>query len=198
MSSALDLLELRLRYIEDRIVGKRVPTPSDDSLRTPSDDNSICEQLIQIEAKLKELTAGKERFNNCFQKCQELDKYLDTEYIDRIMATDSTKFEQIINFEEQIRTEAKSLERVEELSKNIDSIHLRSFEKLVPKLNKIRLITLEESQESAKIEDKSRQLILTYNQWLQNMKSQLSVWDQKLTQLENQKKSKKSNQIEID
>ena len=186
MSSALDLLELRLRYIEDSVVGSsRVST-------TPSNHNSICEQLIQIESKLKELTAGKERFNNCFQKCQQLGKYLDNEYIDRIMSSDSAKFEQIVNFEEQIKSEAKTLERVEELSKNIDSSHLRSFDRLLPQINKIRKISLEQSQEALKIEEKSRQLILVYNQWLENIKTQLTDWDQKLTQLENQQKTKKT------
>ena len=184
MSWPLDLLELRLRHIEDRVSGGRSATTSDQS--------PICDQLIQIEAKLKELTAGKERFNNCFHSCRQLDKYLDPEYVDRIMATDSAKFETILSFEDEIKAEAKSLDRVEELSKNLDSNQLRNFDKLYPKLNKIRLTSLEQSQESVKIEEKTRLLMLTYNQWLENVKTQLKEWDRVLSQLEKEKKSKKS------
>lgn len=187
MSSPLDSLELRLREVEDRVSGGRAVTTTDPKW-TP-----ICDNLIQIEAKLKELTAGKERFNNCFQSCRQLDKYLDPEYIDRIVATDSVKFETILSFEELIRSEAKSLERVDQLSKNLDSSHLRDFDKLYPKLNEIRLTSLVQSQESAKIDEKTRILILSYNKWLENVKIQLKEWDRVLTQLENEKKSKKKS-----
>ncbi|XP_054168914.1 dynactin subunit 3-like [Oppia nitens] len=181
MSSALDLLEMRLKTLEDRLLSQR---------NNGQQQQCLTDQLLQIDGKLKELTAGKDRFNNCYKKCRQLDKYLDTEYIDRLTATDSSKLEQIVNFEDQIKEESTGLERVDQLSSVIDLPHLRDFDKFDNKLNGIRLIGLSQSQESAKIGEKSRQLLLTYNEWLDNIKQQLQYWDQVITDLEVKHKSR--------
>jgi len=191
MSSALDLLELRVKAIEDEVLGR-------DASRVQN-KVSLVDQLVQIDGKLKELTTGKERFNNCFQKCRQLDKYLDTEYLDRISCSDSAKLDTILTFEDEIKCEAQSLERVEQLTKNIDSPHIRDYQKFESKLSQIRFIGLQQSQESTKIEDKSRQLIVSYNEWLENIKRQLTSWDLMLTQLEDKHKLKqKRNKVDID
>jgi hypothetical protein len=190
MSSAIELLELRVKYIEDRLIGNKCNRIS-----------NISEELSQIDSKLKELTAGKERFNNCFQKLTQLDKWLDFEYIDRILATDSTQFEQVLGFEDMIKSEAQIFEAINRLDKTIDSPHIRNYSKFEPKLNEIRFVALKQSHDSKQIEEKTKQLLLTYNQWLSVVKNQLALWDQKLSQLEDRNANKTNSnktKVEID
>jgi hypothetical protein len=198
MSSAVDLLDLRIRAIEERLLG-RTATRADTGVDA---NHTIVDQLVRIDERLQELTAGKERFNNCYQKCRQLDKYLDTEYMERMAATDSAKLEQILAFEEQLKDESHCLERVDQLSANIDSDHIRGHQKFQQRLDKIRVISLQRSQESARIEGKTKQLVLSYNQWLEAIKRQLADWDQVVTQLEdkhrNQKSRKSSRKVDDD
>lgn len=189
--SANNLLDFRVQALERRIVG-------DANVKQLNLSTNLIDQLLQIESKLKVITTGKERFKNCNQKLSEYEKLLNPDYFDTVAASDAVKFEELVNREDEIRREAAQLERIKLLEKNIDSPQLRNFNTLNPKLNQIQEIALKQCSRMEKLNQETARLLQEYNQWLSSVKKQLVVWDEKITELEKQKKEKKTTNLEFD
>ena len=186
----LEVIESRIKSIEDKLFGQNKPN------QIPA--QNLIDQMLQIDSKLKELTAGKERFNNCHQKLNENNKCFEPDYIESLMSSATSKLEEVLAREDDIKKQTQQFEKIKLLEKNIDSPQIRECDSLRPNLEKIQMIALDQNQQAQQFDEKIQHLINEYNRWIVDVKSQLANWDEILKKVEREKRDKRKGKFEFD
>ena len=187
---ALEVIESRIKSIEDKLFGQNKPN------QIPA--QHLIDQMLQIDSKLRELTAGKERFNNCHQKLNENKKWFEPDYIESSMSSATSKLEEVLAREDDINKQTQQFDKIKLLEKNIDSPQIRECDSLRPHLEKIQIIALDQNQQAQQFDQKIQHLINEYNRWIVNVKSQLANWDEILKKAEREKRDKRKGKFEFD
>ena len=149
--------------------------------------------LAEIESKLKSLTIGKDRFNQCYNELQRLQKWLrEDDQMDLLIRTFGShssviKFEQVLAFEDEIRLDFDRIEQINRLKSSLDQTNFIRIAELEPKLIRLKLQLFEARQQSKQLDLETKELIERFNNWYGNLIENFQQIHKDLDELEHQK-----------
>lgn len=151
---------------------------------------NLINMLIDIDNKLKTLTIGKDRFNQCYNELCKLQKIFsnDEDFQALLSSTvnnnETVKFEEILAFEDKITDDGNMVDAIEKLEPCLELNHIRKVSDLEPMLNSIKLSLFQLRQCSNDIEDELQVMLESYTNWFCFIKQKLEQFNTELTQLE--------------
>lgn len=195
MANELNLIELRVSQLEKRLMSSENRNEMDDEgseERSPaastSNEKPVLDSLVEINEKLRGLTAGRERFKKVHEKLSEIEPLINNpDEIDELISSPPHpwKVEQILAKETSIRNRAANLEKLtNSAAKVLDCKQMQTCDELKPKLAAIQRAALEQRQGIKALTAETESLISSYNQFIDLIKTQLVAWDAKLRDLE--------------
>uniref|UniRef100_G1QY83 Dynactin subunit 3 n=1 Tax=Nomascus leucogenys TaxID=61853 RepID=G1QY83_NOMLE len=140
----------------------------------------VADGLVKVQVALGNISSKRERVKILYKKIEDLIKYLDPEYIDRIAIPDASKLQFILAEEQFILSQVALLEQVNALVPMLDSAHIKAVPEHAVHLQRLAQIHI---QQQIPI------LTLTYNQTML-LSKQFVQWDELLCQLEAAKQVK--------
>uniref|UniRef100_A0A5F9CYT8 Dynactin subunit 3 n=1 Tax=Oryctolagus cuniculus TaxID=9986 RepID=A0A5F9CYT8_RABIT len=85
----------------------------------------VADGLVKVQVALGNIASKRERVKILYKKIEDLIKYLDPEYIDRIAIPDASKLQFILAEEQFILAQVALLEQVDALVPMLDSAHIK-------------------------------------------------------------------------
>ncbi|XP_069482931.1 dynactin subunit 3 [Ambystoma mexicanum] len=179
METSVDFVKLqgRLENLETRVYGERRPGDGRGSAK-------IADGLMKVQSALANLAGKRERIKSLFKKIEDLKKYLDPEYIDRIAVPDAMKLEFILAEEQYILEHAALLEELSVLQSFLDSEHVKAVPGYATKLQKLSQIHIQQQDQSENINEETKKFLEDYNKMTLLLSKQFVQWDEMLTQME--------------
>ncbi|XP_006863118.1 PREDICTED: dynactin subunit 3 isoform X3 [Chrysochloris asiatica] len=141
----------------------------------------VADGLVKIQVVLGNIASKRERVKILYKKIEDLIKYLDPEYIDRIAIPDASKLQFILAEEQFILSQVALLEQVEALVPMLDSPHIKAVPEHAARLQCLAQIHIQ--QQTMVL------LTLTCDQTML-LSKQFVQWDELLCQLEAAKRVK--------
>uniref|UniRef100_A0A2K5F3B2 Dynactin subunit 3 n=1 Tax=Aotus nancymaae TaxID=37293 RepID=A0A2K5F3B2_AOTNA len=140
----------------------------------------VADGLVKVQVALGNIASKRERVKILYKKIEDIIKYLDPEYIDRIAIPDASKLQFILAEEQFILSQVSLLEQVNALVPMLDSAHIKAVPEHATRLQCLAQIH---------IQQQTPILTLTYNQTML-LSKQFVQWDELLCQLEATKQVK--------
>uniref|UniRef100_A0A2K5Q195 Dynactin subunit 3 n=1 Tax=Cebus imitator TaxID=2715852 RepID=A0A2K5Q195_CEBIM len=139
----------------------------------------VADGLVKVQVALGNIASKRERVKILYKKIEDMIKYLDPEYIDRIAIPDASKLQFILAEEQFILSQVSLLEQVNTLVPMLDSAHIKAVPEHAARLQRLAQIHIQQQPI----------LTLTYNQTML-LSKQFVQWDELLCQLEATKQVK--------
>lgn len=177
----LRILEERLEVLEMRLAGN-------DSGKELPNKSTITELLANVNSKIQAAVASREKLS-VLKKTEELDRYLDAEYQEKIDLTEGAKLQLILAEEDRLRQVIAAYQKMEDLKPVLDSEHIKDAPSLFGKVSALAAIQLEQQEEVDEQTQKLYHLLSTYNDLVNTISKQFLLWDNMLTQKLNQRKA---------
>uniref|UniRef100_A0A5F9CEL1 Dynactin subunit 3 n=1 Tax=Oryctolagus cuniculus TaxID=9986 RepID=A0A5F9CEL1_RABIT len=140
----------------------------------------VADGLVKVQVALGNIASKRERVKILYKKIEDLIKYLDPEYIDRIAIPDASKLQFILAEEQFILAQVALLEQVDALVPMLDSAHIKAVPEHAARLQRLAQIHIQ--QQTPVLTLTSDQTMLLSKQFVQ--------WDELLCQLEAAKQVK--------
>ncbi|XP_063813565.1 dynactin subunit 3 isoform X1 [Pseudophryne corroboree] len=121
---------------------------------------------------------------------EDLIKYLDPQYIDRIAVPDSIKLEIILAEERYILTQASLLEELHTLQPLLDSEHIKAVPAQASKLQALSQVHIKQQDQCDEITAETKKMFEDYNKMTVLLSKHFVMWDETLSQLEAAKQVK--------
>ncbi|KAJ1059462.1 hypothetical protein K5549_017910, partial [Capra hircus] len=154
----------------------------------------VADGLVKVQVALGNIASKRERVKVLYKKIEDLIKYLDPEYIDRIALPDASKLQFILAVhaaEEQfILSQVALLEQVEALVPMLDSTHIKAVPEHAAHLQRLAQIHIQQQDQCVEITEESKALLEEYNKTTMLLSKQFVQWDELLCQLEAAKQVK--------
>uniref|UniRef100_A0A8B9FW07 Dynactin subunit 3 n=1 Tax=Amazona collaria TaxID=241587 RepID=A0A8B9FW07_9PSIT len=117
-------------------------------------------------------------------------KYLDPQYIDRMAIPDTIKLQFILAEEHLIPSRAALLEQVKNLQPILDSTSIQAVPDHAAKLQRLSQIHIQQQEQRHHLTDSVKTLLEDYNKMTLLLSKQFVQWNEILTQLETAKEAK--------
>ncbi|XP_029817389.1 dynactin subunit 3 [Manacus vitellinus] len=117
-------------------------------------------------------------------------KYLDPQYIDRMAVPDAMKLQFILAEEQAIPERAALLEQVKNLQPILDSASIQAVPDHAAKLQRLSQIHIQQQEKRHDLTDSVKTLLESYNKMTLLLSKQLLQWNEILTRLEAAKQAK--------
>ena len=129
-ASNLDLLDERLRVLEEKIIGRSNEVKL---------QQNVIKSLTTINNRLANTLGNKEKVSSVNGQIEAYEKYInDPSLIDRFADDGLVKAEIVLDSEQRIRKQYAMLEKIALKEKLIESKFINDFDTFLPKLQKIR------------------------------------------------------------
>ncbi|KAM6303752.1 dynactin subunit 3 isoform 2-T2 [Podargus strigoides] len=172
-------LQWRLEELEQRVgVGDGACGP-----------RKVADELVKVQVALSNIASKRERIKILFKKIEDVIKYLDPQYIDRMAVPDAMKLQFILAEEQVIPSRAALLEQVKNLQPILDSASIQVPDHAA-KLQRLSQIHIEQQQQRHDLTDSVKALLEYYNKITLLLSKQFVQWNQILTELEMAKEAK--------
>ncbi|XP_065519278.1 dynactin subunit 3 isoform X2 [Lathamus discolor] len=127
-------LQWRLEEVEQRIgVGDGA-----------SGTRKVADELVKVQVALNNIASKRERIKILFKKIEDVIKYLDPQYIDRMAIPDTIKLQFILAEEQLIPSRAALLEQVKNLQPVLDSTSIQAVPDHAAKLQRLSQIHIQQ------------------------------------------------------
>ncbi|XP_029423834.1 dynactin subunit 3 isoform X1 [Nannospalax galili] len=164
----------------------------------------VADGLVKVQVALGNIASKRERVKILYKKIEDLMKYLDPEYIDRIAIPDASKLQFILAEEQFILSQVALLEQVDALVPMLDSATIKGYcgaqillSELLPavpehaaRLQRLAQIHIQQQDQCVEITEESKALLEEYNKTTMLLSKQFVQWDELLCQLEAAKQVK--------
>ncbi|XP_039592896.1 dynactin subunit 3 [Polypterus senegalus] len=172
----LDGLEERLERLEKRLdVDKNVHTGK---------PVKCVDALVRIQTSLSAMANKRERVKTLHKKIDDLMKYLDPQFTERITVPDAVRLECVIAEEEFIMSQASLLEHMSSLVPLLDSTYIKVVPEHATKLQSLSQIHIQQQDQCETLTDGTKKLFEDYNKMMFLLSKQFSQWDETLRKLE--------------
>ncbi|XP_044299978.1 dynactin subunit 3 [Varanus komodoensis] len=171
-------LQRRLDALEERVFGAPAGAES------AADARKIADGLVKVQVALGNIASKRERVKILFKKIEDILKYLDPQYIDRMAIPDAMKLQFILAEEQSIMAQAALLEQVNSLQPYLDSAHIKAAPDHAAKLQRLSQIHIQQQDQCEAVSENVRLLLEDYNKMTLLLSKQFVQWDDMLTQLE--------------
>ncbi|NXJ82447.1 DCTN3 protein, partial [Trogon melanurus] len=133
-ASELQRLEWRLEELEQRVgVGDGA-----------CGARKVSDELVKVHMALSGIAGKRERIKILFKKIEDVIKYLDPQYIDRMAVPDAMKLQFILAEEQIIPSRAALLEQVKNLQPVLDSTNIQAVPDHAAKLQRLSQIHVQQ------------------------------------------------------
>ncbi|XP_040337461.1 dynactin subunit 3 isoform X2 [Herpailurus yagouaroundi] len=169
----------------------------------PRGSRKVADGLVKVQVALGNIASKRERVKILYKKIEDLIKYLDPEYIDRIAIPDASKLQFILAEEQFILSQIALLEQVEALVPMLDSAHIKAVPEHATRLQRLAQIHIQQQvwegrgleekvdvDQCVEITEESKALLEEYNKTTILLSKQFVQWDELLCQLEAAKQVK--------
>ncbi|NWX49986.1 DCTN3 protein, partial [Steatornis caripensis] len=127
-------LQWRLEELEQRV-------GSGDGVCEP---RKVADELVKVQVALSNITGKRERIKILFKKIEDVIKYLDPQYIDRMAVPDAMKLQFILAEEQVVPSRAALLEEVKNLQPILDSASIQAVPDHAAKLQRLSQIHIQQ------------------------------------------------------
>uniref|UniRef100_A0A8C7CD68 Dynactin subunit 3 n=1 Tax=Neovison vison TaxID=452646 RepID=A0A8C7CD68_NEOVI len=110
----------------------------------PRGSRKVADGLVKVQVALGNIASKRERVKILYKKIEDLIKYLDPEYIDRIAIPDASKLQFILAEEQFILSQIALLEQVEALVPMLDSAHIKAVPEHAARLQRLAQIHIQQ------------------------------------------------------
>uniref|UniRef100_A0A8C9D869 Dynactin subunit 3 n=1 Tax=Panthera leo TaxID=9689 RepID=A0A8C9D869_PANLE len=110
----------------------------------PRGSRKVADGLVKVQVALGNIASKRERVKILYKKIEDLIKYLDPEYIDRIAIPDASKLQFILAEEQFILSQIALLEQVEALVPMLDSAHIKAVPEHATRLQRLAQIHIQQ------------------------------------------------------
>ncbi|XP_032656312.1 dynactin subunit 3-like [Chelonoidis abingdonii] len=156
----------------------------------PSLSFQAADGLVKVQVALGNIASKRERIKILYKKIEDLIKYLDPQYIDRMAVPDAMKLQFILAEEQFILSQVALLEQVNNLQPFLDSAHIKAAPDHAAKLQRLAQIHIQQQDQCEAVTENVRVLLEDYNKMTLLLSKQFVQWDEMLTQLEAAKQVK--------
>ncbi|KFP71086.1 Dynactin subunit 3, partial [Acanthisitta chloris] len=125
-----------------------------------------------------------------FTPVEDVIKYLDPQYIDRMAVPDAMKLQFILAEEQVIPSRAALLEQVKTLQPILDSASIQAVPDHAAKLQRLSQIHIQQQEKRHDLTDNVKTLLEDYNKMTLLLSKQFVQWNEVLMQLETAKQAK--------
>ncbi|XP_038259397.1 dynactin subunit 3-like isoform X1 [Dermochelys coriacea] len=195
--AAIGGLQGRLEALERRVFGAGAAPVEPRKKRhlmavwfIPSLAVQAADGLVKVQVALGTVASKRERIKILYKKIEDLIKYLDPQYIDRMAVPDAMKLQFILAEEQFILSQAALLEQVNNLQPFLDSAHIKAAPDHAAKLQRLAQIHIQQQDQCEAVTENVRVLLEDYNKMTLLLSKQFVQWDEMLTQLEAAKEVK--------
>ncbi|KAM9588550.1 dynactin subunit 3 [Morphnus guianensis] len=176
----LKRLQWRLEELERRVVGGDRAC----GLR------KVADELVKVQVTLSNIAGKRERIKILFKKIEDVIKYLDPQYIDRMAVPDAMKLQFILAEEQAIPSRAALLEQVKNLQPILDGASIQAVPDHAAKLQRLSQIHIQQQEQRHDLTNAVKALLEDYNKTALLLSKQFVQWNEILTQLEMAKEVK--------
>ncbi|PKK16938.1 dynactin 3 (p22) [Columba livia] len=150
----------------------------------------VADELVKVQVALSNIAGKKERIKILFKKIEDVIKYLDPQYIDRMAVPDAMKLQFILAEEQVIPSRAALLEQVKNLQPILDSTSIQAVPDHAAKLQRLSQIHIQQQEQRQDLTNGVKKLLEDYNKMTLLLSKQFIQWNEILTQLEAAKEAK--------
>ncbi|NWW94853.1 DCTN3 protein, partial [Rhynochetos jubatus] len=125
-----------------------------------------------------------------FTLVEDVIKYLDPQYVDRMAIPDTMKLQFILAEEQVIPSRAALLEQVKNLQPILDSASIQAVPDHAAKLQRLSQIHIQQQEQRQDLTNSIKMLLEDYNKMTLLLSKQFVQWNEILTQLEAAKEAK--------
>ncbi|XP_068523186.1 dynactin subunit 3 [Anas acuta] len=175
---ALERLRWRLEELEQRLGGGAC------------EPRKVADELVKVQVALSNIAGKRERVKILFKKIEDVIKYLDPQYIDRMAVPDTMKQQFILAEEQVIPYRADLLEQVKNLQPILDSASIQAVPDHAAKLQRLSQIQMQQQDQCKQFSDGVKALLEDYNKTTLLLSKQFVQWNEILMQLEAAKEAK--------
>ncbi|KAM7077307.1 dynactin subunit 3 [Ciconia maguari] len=179
-AAELRRLQWRLEELEQRVGGG-------DGACGP---RKVVDELVKVQVALSNIAGKRERIKILFKKIEDVIKYLDPQYIDRMAVPDAMKLQFILAEEQAIPSRAALLEQVKNLQPMLDSASIQAVPDHAAKLQRLSQIHIQQQEQRQDLTDSVKTLLEDYNKMTLLLSKQFVQWNEILTRLEMAKEAK--------
>ncbi|CAM2113805.1 dynactin subunit 3 [Caretta caretta] len=179
--AAVGALQDRVEALERRVFGAGAARVG---------PRKAADSLVKVQVALGNIASKRERIKILYKKIEDLIKYLDPQYIDRMAVPDAMKLQFILAEEQFILSQAALLEQVNNLQPFLDSAHIKAAPDHAAKLQRLAQIHIQQQDQCEAVTGNVRVLLEDYNKMTLLLSKQFVQWDEMLTQLEAAKQVK--------
>ncbi|XP_069820983.1 dynactin subunit 3 [Dendropsophus ebraccatus] len=172
-------LQSRVQELEQRLYGE-----------SGAQTRKVTDGLIKVQVSLANIASKRERVKTLYKKIDDLMKYLDPQYIDRIAVPDAMKLEFILAEEQYILSQAALLEQLHSLQPLLDSEHIKAVPSQASRLQALAQIHIKQQDQCEEVTTETKRLLEDYNKMTVLLSKQFVMWDEILSQLEDAKQVK--------
>ncbi|XP_041043821.1 dynactin subunit 3 [Carcharodon carcharias] len=175
----LKKLQIRLEKLETRLYGERVKQAG-----------QFTDAVVKVQASLGNISSKRERIKILYKKIDDLIKYLDPQYIDRIAIPDAMKLEFILAEEQFIHSQVRLLESVKKHRPYLESEHIKAVPNYSSKVQALTQVQIQEQDQCNAITEDVSKMLDEYNKMILLLSKQFVQWEELLTKLEAAKQIK--------
>ncbi|KAI1240233.1 hypothetical protein IHE44_0011691 [Lamprotornis superbus] len=154
----------------------------------------VADELVKVQVALSNIAGKRERIKILFKKIEDVIKYLDPQYIDRMAVPDAMKLQFILAEEQTIPARAALLEQVKNLQPILDSTSIQAVPDHAAKLQRLSQIHIQQQEKRHDLTDSVKTLLEDYNKMYHVqtllLSKQFVQWNEILTRLEAAKLAK--------
>ncbi|KAM6228226.1 dynactin subunit 3-like isoform 2-T2 [Spheniscus humboldti] len=149
----------------------------------------VVDELAKVQVALSNIAGKRERIKILFKKIEDVIKYLDHQYIDRMAVTDAMKLQFILAEEQVIPSRAAFLEQVKNLQPILESASIQVPDHAA-KLQRLSQIHIQQQEQRQDLTNSVKTLLEDYNKMTLLLSKQFVQWNEILTCLEMAKEAK--------
>ncbi|KAM6111465.1 LOW QUALITY PROTEIN: dynactin subunit 3-like [Phoenicopterus ruber ruber] len=151
----------------------------------------VVDELVKVQVVLSNIAGKRERIKILFKKIEDVIKYLDPQYIDRMAVPDAMKLQFILAEEQVIPSQAALLEQVKNLQPILESASIQAVPDHAAKLQRLSQIHIQQQEQRQDLTNSVKMLLEEeYNKMTLLLSKQFIQWNEILTQLETAKEAK--------
>ncbi|CAH1263136.1 Hypp2633 [Branchiostoma lanceolatum] len=180
--SEIAVLEARLQRLEEAVYAEEVEQRPEPAVETLANFQS----LVGISLE------GYDRIKQAWRKLEDIEKFLDPAFVDRLTLPDTAKAEIVLSAEKDIKTLAAQLEELQKMKDVFDSEHVRATANYTSQLHSLAQVHIDQQEQAEVLTDDVRRMLSEYNRLVDLMSKQFVLWDETLTKYETANLPKKS------
>ncbi|XP_059845573.1 dynactin subunit 3 [Hypanus sabinus] len=175
----LKRLQNRLEKLEAQLYGEK-----------PVQAGQFTDAVVKLQTSLGNISSKRERIKSLYKKIDDLIKYLDPQYVERIDVPDAMKLEFILAEEQFIHSQVRLLELVKKHQPYLESEHIKAVPNYSSRVQALTQVQIQEQDQCNAITEDVTKMLDEYNKMILLLSKQFVQWEDMLTKLEAAKQIK--------